>query len=276
MRRHLQSRGRALRYALVFAAGLAVGAIGLAAASALQRTSVTNGTPVVSVRPTGVGLPLVGASGTVGAGDYTSALKSYHDSGAYDTDLKTVDRRAGIYLVNRARALQDQAARQCHAKRAARRACPKPKLALVLDIDETSLSNYANLAAANFSNVVGALAIGVINGNDPAIQPTLQLFRQARSHGVAVFFITGRPGNIPGVRSQTVANLKSVGYANWSGLSLNPGGLATVPYKSGQRTKIEQQGYRIIANVGDQESDLQGGHADRAFKLPNPFYFIGP
>ena len=50
----------------------------------------------------------------------------------------------------------------------------------------------------------------------------------------------------------------------------------TVPYKSGERAKIEQRGYRIIANVGDQESDLQGGHADRAFKLPNPFYFIGP
>jgi hypothetical protein len=29
-------------------------------------------------------------------------------------------------------------------------------------------------------------------------------------------------------------------------------------------------------NVGDQESDLQGGHVVRAFKLPNPFYFIGP
>lgn len=47
-------------------------------------------------------------------------------------------------------------------------------------------------------------------------------------------------------------------------------------YKSGERAEIEADGYRIIANVGDQESDLQGGHADRAFKLPNPFYFIGP
>jgi acid phosphatase len=27
-------------------------------------------------------------------------------------------------------------------------------------------------------------------------------------------------------------------------------------------------------NIGDQESDLDGGHADRDFKLPNPFYFI--
>ena len=24
------------------------------------------------------------------------------------------------------------------------------------------------------------------------------------------------------------------------------------------------------------QSDLQGGHAGRGFKVPNPFYFIGP
>ncbi len=58
---------------------------------------------------------------------------------------------------------------------------------------------------------------------------------------------------------------------------LNPtiGGSA-IPYKSGERAKIEQQGFDIVANVGDQESDLRGGHADRAFKLPNPYYFLGP
>ena len=47
-----------------------------------------------------------------------------------------------------------------------------------------------------------------------------------------------------------------------------------VPFKSGERAALEGQGYRILANVGDQESDLAGGHADRSFKLPNPFYFI--
>ena len=29
-----------------------------------------------------------------------------------------------------------------------------------------------------------------------------------------------------------------------------------------------------IANFGDQYSDLQGGYEDRAFKLPNPNYFL--
>ncbi|MGB6550988.1 MAG: HAD family acid phosphatase [Xanthobacteraceae bacterium] len=30
----------------------------------------------------------------------------------------------------------------------------------------------------------------------------------------------------------------------------------------------------MIANVGDQESDLSGGYAEKTFKLPNPFYYI--
>jgi hypothetical protein len=30
----------------------------------------------------------------------------------------------------------------------------------------------------------------------------------------------------------------------------------------------------IIANLGDQFSDLAGGYAERTFKLPNPFYSI--
>jgi hypothetical protein len=45
-------------------------------------------------------------------------------------------------------------------------------------------------------------------------------------------------------------------------------------YKSATRAHIESLGYDIVANLGDQYSDLRGGHADRAFKLPNPNYFL--
>ena len=33
-------------------------------------------------------------------------------------------------------------------------------------------------------------------------------------------------------------------------------------------------GFTILVNVGDQDSDLAGGHAVRPFKLPNPMYYI--
>jgi acid phosphatase len=40
------------------------------------------------------------------------------------------------------------------------------------------------------------------------------------------------------------------------------------------RNEIEQGHYTIIANIGDQPSDLSGGHAERTFLLPDPFYRI--
>ena len=33
-------------------------------------------------------------------------------------------------------------------------------------------------------------------------------------------------------------------------------------------------GYHIVADFGDQFSDLEGGFTDQTFKLPNPMYFL--
>jgi predicted secreted acid phosphatase len=48
----------------------------------------------------------------------------------------------------------------------------------------------------------------------------------------------------------------------------------TIQYKSGTRAYIESQGYDIVANFGDQFSDLLGGFANKTFKLPNPNYYL--
>jgi acid phosphatase len=45
-------------------------------------------------------------------------------------------------------------------------------------------------------------------------------------------------------------------------------------FKAPIRARIEQQGYTIVANVGDQPSDLAGGYAEKGFQLPNPFYRV--
>ena len=66
-----------------------------------------------------------------------------------------------------------------------------------------------------------------------------------------------------------------MGYdSGWDGLYTKPVDAGTQAFKASTRAAIGGRGYDIVANVGDQESDLDGGHADRAFKLPNPFYFI--
>ena len=98
-------------------------------------------------------------------------------------------------------------------------------------------------------------------------------FKAARSKGVAVFFITGRPEN---ERAATEDNLHKTGYEGWSGLALRPVGdsSAAAVFKTAERKKIAEQGFTIIANVGDQPSDLAGGYSERTFLLPNPFYRI--
>jgi predicted secreted acid phosphatase len=48
----------------------------------------------------------------------------------------------------------------------------------------------------------------------------------------------------------------------------------TIQYKSGTRAYIESQGYDIVGDFGDQFSDLEGGFADKTFKMPNPNYYL--
>jgi len=88
-----------------------------------------------------------------------------------------------------------------------------------------------------------------------------------------VFFITGRPSAI---RSPTESNLRGVGYdQGWDGLDFKPSSVGTLTFKSGARAKLEQQGYDIVLNLGDQGIRPRRRPRRRAFKLPNPFYFIG-
>jgi predicted secreted acid phosphatase len=101
----------------------------------------------------------------------------------------------------------------------------------------------------------------------------LALARRARELGVAVFFISGRPASL---HEATESNLREQGY-EWTGLILLPDDsqfASAADFKAPQRRKITEQEYTIILNVGDQESDLKGGYAERTFKLPNPVYYL--
>jgi predicted secreted acid phosphatase len=161
-------------------------------------------------------------------------------------------------------------------KRRTMRAKPGEKLALVLDIDETSLSNWDEEKQDDYGFIAADWDAWVKRRADTVIPGTLRLYQEAQKDKVAVFFITGRPEN---EREDTAANLNAVGYAQWDGLSLRavdrPKTQTVVDYKSGERQKIVAQGYTIILNVGDQMSDLNGNpQAEKSVKLPNPFYFI--
>jgi acid phosphatase len=200
-------------------------------------------------------------------GELKRQVLDYKCFGAYDRDVANVLHRARRYLEARAPYLR--------------------KPALVLDIDETSLSNWRQLLANDFGYIIEGdcdlrpnFACGTLAWEESAqadvIKPTLDLFNAAKRKGVAVFFISGRIED-ERERLATEANLRRAGYDGWTGLVLKPRGLSVptiADFKAPERARIEKLGYRIIANVGDQWSDLRGGHAERIFRVPNPFYFI--
>jgi acid phosphatase len=149
------------------------------------------------------------------------------------------------------------------------------KLAMVLDIDETSLSNWEEMSKADFTYRPHDFTAWENEARAPALEGTLQLFRKARKLGVSVFFITGRPEE---ERAATEKNLRTAGYNDWQGLVLRPAHpptQTTTEYKSAARGKIVAQGYTLVLNAGDQWSDLNGNpQAEFSLKYPNPFYFI--
>jgi acid phosphatase len=193
-------------------------------------------------------------------------LVRYACSDAYDVAVRRVLTRAKSYLTWRA--------------------AKGGKLAIILDIDETSLLNWPAIIANDFGYIADgtcdALPKGPCGWNAwekraeaKAIGPTLELFNLAKAKGVAVFFVTGRR-DTPERRAATETNLKNERYEGWTKLIMRPTdseGTAQ-EYKTKERQKIEADGYKIIINVGDQLSDLNGGHAQRKFRVPNPFYFV--
>ena len=184
-------------------------------------------------------------------------LMTYINSGSYARDVAAVALRANKYLV----------------KRIPRGAKGK-KMAVVFDIDETTLTNVRQIIANDFGYVPKVWDAWVADGKAPAIIPVQTIYDTAVRNKVDVFFITGRKES---ERASTERNLREVGYDTWAKIYFKPEPeldqtLTTKGFKIDVRRKLVQEGYVIIANIGDQDSDLAGGYAERTYKLPNPFY----
>ncbi|SHG04348.1 HAD family acid phosphatase [Streptoalloteichus hindustanus] len=154
--------------------------------------------------------------------------------------------------------------------------------AIVLDVDDTSELTYGYEVARDFAFDQRSFDEAVNTGAFPAIEPTRDLTRWAKRNGVKVFFVTGRKDNLT---EGTRRNLAKNGFPEPDGLFLKPTAnppaylkcgtqCSTVEYKSSTRAFLESQGNTVVLNVGDQYSDLEGGHAERGVKLPNPMYFL--
>jgi len=111
-------------------------------------------------------------------GDAKIAALRYHDSGEYDRDLSLVADAARRWISHRSTEVRQPA--------------------VVFDIDETSLSNWEIIKLDDFGRPIGGpcepsqdapcgWAAWDHLGRDPAIEPALNVFRQARAEGVLCF-----------------------------------------------------------------------------------------
>jgi predicted secreted acid phosphatase len=222
--------------------------------------------PVAFAEPPAPPVPMVPAPvQPANIGDLKFAAIDYYNSGAYLTDLQTAAAPAIAWI-------NEEAPR-----------VDRP--AVVFDIDETALSNWEAITANDFGRVIDGPCDRLPEGpcgwrawdlraQSTVIQPTMDIYTTARDRGAATFFITGRDD---GQRAATERNLQTVGYTGYTRLIMEPPGahyVSAADFKAPQRARIEQQGYTIIANVGDQPSDLAGGFSEQTYLLPDPFYRI--
>ncbi|MEU5595467.1 HAD family acid phosphatase [Streptomyces sp. NPDC020298] len=166
--------------------------------------------------------------------DSTSTTAAKVDYATWQKDCQAVMDQALPYLEQRIAAAK-----------------PGEKQAIVFDVDNTTLETDFGFSYPQ-----------------PANKPVLNVAEYAQEHGVSLFFVTARPGIIA---APTEWNLEHDGY-EVSGLRVR--GLLDLfkdvaAYKTAQRVDIENDGYTIIANIGNSATDLSGGHAEKTYKLPD-------
>jgi predicted secreted acid phosphatase len=177
--------------------------------------------------------------------------------------------------------------------------------AIVLDVDDTTLATWNYVVFSNWAYNPSTNGTYVTDELFPAVPGMLDMVKKAANEGYAIIFITGRPA---AQEAATLGNLTSDGVGVDAGypdpttlvdgedglftkpavadypdylktacaaeLSVPNGSCTTIHYKSATRAHIESLGYDIVADFGDQYSDLTGGYTDKTFKMPNPNYYL--
>src|SRR4051812_39979370 len=150
---------RRISMSIVAAACLAAASPAAAQLAPAPKPIVTtiDRTPMVELYDGGGGLPYLGSTTSYNAGDWEGTLRTYHDSGVYFNQIAQIDRIAQAQIDRgvkhyRVKARKARAAKHGgHGKGHGKGHPNAPrKPALVLDIDETALSNYSAISLDNF------------------------------------------------------------------------------------------------------------------------------
>ena len=180
-------------------------------------------------------------------------IVKYYESGEYSNDLKNIISNAEDEI-NKIK-LQTNSA-------------------VVFDVDETSLSNYESIKKIYFGYDPQKWDNWINEAKAPAIPEVKQFYDFITLKKIKVIFLSSR--NISQYNS-TYRNLNNTGYVTFDTLILKDSsyaGFTSLEFKSKQRELLTQKGYDIIADIGDQVSDLEGKFHGLQIKLPNYLYII--
>ena len=178
---------------------------------------------------------------------------NYYDSGKYDKELNKVVDNAIDDFKNIAVSDSD---------------------AVVFDIDETALSNYEFLNEMDFGYVPDLWSKWMLEAKAPALSGVKRLYDYFIRKGFRIVFITGRKDF---QYNPTYKNLLFAGYTKFDTLIVRKpeeNNLTALDYKSRKRVELTQRGYKVVGDVGDQYSDLNGPDHGIQIKIPNYMYII--
>ncbi|CAN6345519.1 unnamed protein product [Urochloa humidicola] len=153
----------------------------------------------------------------------------------------------------------------------------KKKWVWLFEIDETTISSIPYYATHGFgTKPYNSTSFWhyALEGASPVLTETLRLYNTVLSRGILPVFLTTRKEDM---RNVTEANLRRAGYSDWFKLLLKPVDCedTSIVFKSGERKKLQKEGYLIVGSIADQWSDLIGeAEGERLFKLPNPLYYV--
>uniref|UniRef100_A0A0D6R8U6 Acid phosphatase n=1 Tax=Araucaria cunninghamii TaxID=56994 RepID=A0A0D6R8U6_ARACU len=99
--------------------------------------------------------------------------------------------------------------------------------------------------------------------------------REARSYAHGLNIVgDGKDAWIFDIDETTLSNLGYYEQIDFGEPDDKPSNVQSL--KIAKRTKLEEDGYKIWGNMGDQWSDITGEPSGlRTFKVPNPMYYVG-
>lgn len=245
--------------------------IGVALAVVLAASPVVANAQTVPVDPgpIGKGRPIVGT---------TQNLPSLNSSEPYDAGPGFAPQLQEIYEDGTIPALQmDVAHRARQTIRAWQRQHPRAsKPAVIFDVDDTMLNNYVEYSTNSpaFSYDREKDTQNVNQCKATANVPVRRLYRQLVADGFRIGIITGRPQD---QRSATRRCLRQRGFPQWNKLITRTdatASLSSARFKAKARKSLQDDGWTIVASVGDQVSDMAYGRLKYGFLMPNPMYYL--